>query len=142
MVDARIARVRGFMTSRPDTIPADMPLEAARQRMFDLDVHHLPVVRDGRLVGVLSASDILLAESIRSRGGLRGVITVSEVMHAEPFTCVDDAHLHAVAREMAHRRQDCAVVLDDAHPTRINVVFTTTDALRALSVLAPQERVT
>ena len=136
----RIARVRGFMTSHPHTISADLPLETARQRMFELDVHHLPVVRDGRLLGVVSASDILIAEGVRSRGGLHGVTTVAEVMKANPFTCVADAHLHAVAREMASRRQDCAVVLDAAHPTQIYGLFTTTDALRALSLLAPQEQ--
>lgn len=66
--------------------------------------------------------------------------TVAEVMKANPFTCVPDAHLHSVAREMARRRQDCTVVLDPEHPAQIYGLFTTTDALRALSRLAPQEQ--
>lgn len=140
MTDARIARVHGFMTAHPETVDAEAPLEDARRRMSELDVHHLPVVRAGRLVGVLDASDILLADGLRSRGGLRGVLTVADVMKADPFTCVGEAHLHAVAKEMANRRQDCAVVLDAAHPPRIAGLFTTTDALRALSLLAPQEK--
>jgi acetoin utilization protein AcuB len=139
MSDDRIARVRGFMTKCPHTIDAAMRLGQARERMFQLDVRHLPVVRNERLVGILSDRDVSLAESIRAKGGASGESTVEDAMTPHPFTCGADAHLHAVAKEMADRKYGCAVVLDVDHPTRVIGVFTTTDALCALSVLAPQE---
>ena len=55
------------------------------------------------------------------------------------FTCGPNAHLHAVAAEMALDEHGSAVVVDPEHPLKILGVFTTTDALRALSQFAPQE---
>lgn len=128
------------MTPHPRTIEAALPLATAREAMLDLDAHHLPVVREGRLVGILSMDDLKIVQALWDRAGLRREITVEDVMKPTPLTCVGDAHLHEVAREMADKRHSCAVVMDPEHPTRIAGVFTTTDALRALSLLAPQER--
>jgi CBS domain-containing protein len=139
MTDVRIARIRGFMTRCPHTIDHDVRLQHARERMQQLDCRHLPVVRDGRLVGVLSERDIDVAESLRAGGADTGDPRVVDAMSPHPFTCGADAHLHAVAKEMAAGKYGCAIVLDAAHPTRMIGVFTTTDALLALSLLAPQE---
>lgn len=139
MTEDRIARIRGFMTTCPHTIDADLPLHRARARLDQLECRHLPVVRDGRLVGILSDRDVTVAETMRAKGGMFGDVLVEDAMTPHPFTCGADAHLHAVAKEMAERKYGCAIVLDAAHPTRVVGVFTTTDALLALSLLAPQE---
>jgi acetoin utilization protein AcuB len=139
MTEHRIARVRGFMTTCPHTIDHDVRVGTARMRMFQLDCRHLPVVRDGRIVGVLSDRDLQAAETLLAAGSLAHEPLVSDAMTPHPFTCSANAHLHAVASEMAERRYGCAIVMDDAHPLQVVGVFTTTDALRALSVLAPRE---
>lgn len=127
------------MTKCPHTIDADVRLSRARQRMRELDCRHLPVLRNGRLVGLLSDRDIHAAENLLARKRISGDPLVQDAMTPHPFTCNADAHLHAVAKEMAERKYGCAIVLDDAHPLKIVGVFTNTDALLALSVLAPQE---
>jgi len=127
------------MTTCPHTIDAALRLGQARERMFQLDVRHLPVVRDDRLVGILSDRDIAVAEAVRAKGGGMDELLVEDAMTPHPFTCSADAHLHAVAKEMAACKYGCAIVLDTAHPTHVIGVFTTTDALCALAVLAPQE---
>ena len=139
MTDTRIARVRGFMTGCPYAIEADVRLARARQRMLELDCRHLPVLRNGRLVGILSDRDIKAADKLVARGSITGDPLVRDAMTPHPFTCSANAHLHAVASEMAERKCGCAIVLDDAHPWKVVGVFTTTDALLALSLLAPQE---
>jgi CBS domain-containing protein len=62
------ARVRQWMTLDPVTIAPDMTIEDAAQVMFDNNFRHLPVVKDGRPVGIVSLR--LLArwafESVRS----------------------------------------------------------------------------
>ena len=136
-----IAKVREFMTACPITIEADATLEQARSRMIEAHARHLPVVRDGRLVGLLSDRDIERTESLLvDRPHHRGEApVVRDAMTEVVFTCGPDAHLHAVAAEMAERKIGSAVIVDREIPLRILGVFTTVDALAALSVFAPQE---
>jgi CBS domain-containing protein len=48
------ARVRQWMTTDPVTIDPDTPIEDAAKIMFDRNFRHLPVVRDGRPLGIVS----------------------------------------------------------------------------------------
>lgn len=51
--------VREFMTKNPETLPPDAPINYAINRMDVGGYRHVPVVRDGTLVGVVSARDVL-----------------------------------------------------------------------------------
>jgi CBS domain-containing protein len=53
-VRAAEARVRQWMTPNPVTIEPDMLIEDAAQVMFDNNFRHLPVVKDGRPLGIVS----------------------------------------------------------------------------------------
>jgi CBS domain-containing protein len=135
-----IARVREFMTTCPETIEADARLSEARARMAELKIRHLPVVRDGKLVGIVTDRDVNLTESLLLDEPPRAnPVGVAEAMTEVVFTCGPNAHLHAVASEMARDKHGSAVVVDPEHPLKILGVFTTSDALRALSQFAPQE---
>lgn len=127
-----IPKVRDFMTPAPQVIAADLTLSEARDRMFQLNARHLPVVQNDALVGILSQRDIALVESV---GGDRDVLTVEQAMSPQPFSCGPDAHLHAVAAEMAEHKYGAAVVVEAEHPSKVVGLFTTTDALRALAKL-------
>ena len=48
------ARVRHWMTPDPVTIEPDLSIEDAAQVMFDNNFRHLPVVKDGRPLGIVS----------------------------------------------------------------------------------------
>ena len=48
------ARVRQWMTSNPVTIEPDISVEDAARIMFDNNFRHLPVVKDGRALGIVS----------------------------------------------------------------------------------------
>ena len=48
------ARVRQWMTPDPVTIEPDVSIEDAAQVMFDNNFRHLPVVKDGRPLGIVS----------------------------------------------------------------------------------------
>lgn len=63
----------GVMTPNPDTVgPDDTALEALR-RMSEHGYRHLPVVKDGRLIGIVSIRDLYaavnsqLAEDLQQR---------------------------------------------------------------------------
>ncbi|MHA1154051.1 MAG: DUF294 nucleotidyltransferase-like domain-containing protein [Alphaproteobacteria bacterium] len=51
--------VHQVMTRNLKTLPADMPVHSALLYMLEERIHHLPVTRDGKLVGLVSATDIL-----------------------------------------------------------------------------------
>jgi CBS domain-containing protein len=48
------ARVRQWMTPDPVTIEPSLSVEDAAQIMFDNNFRHLPVVKDGRPLGIVS----------------------------------------------------------------------------------------
>jgi CBS domain-containing protein len=48
------ARVRQWMTPNPVTIDPDITIEEAARIMFDNNFRHLPVVKDGRALGIVS----------------------------------------------------------------------------------------
>jgi acetoin utilization protein AcuB len=130
--------VRQYMGALPESIEEELTLSDAKDRMFALGVHHLPVLRDGKLVGILSHRDIAIAEALAAVSSAS--IPVSQVMTAMPFTCGPNAHVEAVAREMADHYYGSAVVVEPEHPTQVLGVFTTTDALRALADLVDRLR--
>jgi acetoin utilization protein AcuB len=51
-------RVTDVMTADPVTIPPDIPLEEAARIMADNKIGGLPVMEDGKLVGIITETDI------------------------------------------------------------------------------------
>ncbi|MRG93713.1 CBS domain-containing protein [Polyangium spumosum] len=116
------------MTRSPHSIGFDQTLVQAHKLMREHDIRHLPVLRGGRLVGILSERDLAFVEALRDVDSAK--VTVEEAMTPLPYTIAPDASLGAVAREMAEHRYGSAVVMREGH---VVGVFTTTDALRALA---------
>jgi acetoin utilization protein AcuB len=65
----RETRVTAAMTENPLTITPVTPLEAAARLMLDTKLDSLPVVEEGKLVGIITTSDILKA-FLETPGGL------------------------------------------------------------------------
>jgi CBS domain-containing protein len=57
--DANTTQLGAVMTPNPKTIPADSPFTHALQMMYEGGFRTLPVVEDGRPVGLVSARDAL-----------------------------------------------------------------------------------
>lgn len=51
--------VEDICTKNPLTIPDDMPLDEIATIMAEKKVHTLPVLRDGKLVGVVGKADVI-----------------------------------------------------------------------------------
>ena len=123
--------IGGWMTEQVFTIGDDQSLLAARQRMHEHNIRHLPVLHGGHLVGVLSQRDIAMVESLP--GVELEAVAVEEAMAEEPWTVESGASLSDVATVMAERRLGTAIVVAGPDSDRVLGVFTTTDALRALA---------
>ena len=57
--DAKATKLADVMTAHPQTIGPDKPVGHALLMMYEGGFRHVPVVRDGRPVGMISARDAL-----------------------------------------------------------------------------------
>jgi acetoin utilization protein AcuB len=128
---ATIAPIERFMSSVLVVIAPEQPLLEALRLMRLHSIRHLPVVKGGALVGILSQRDIHLLETLGDVDPARAL--VEEAMVRDVYTVEPDAPIDRVATQMADRRVGTAVV---AHGSKLLGLFTTTDALRALAVYA------
>ena len=53
------ARARAWMTPDPVTVPPTMDAEEAAELMLEHNFRHLPVVEDGRILGIVSIRDVM-----------------------------------------------------------------------------------
>jgi CBS domain-containing protein len=75
-LDPNKVPVADVATESPVSVAPDEPLDTALQRMAEAQVRRLPVVEDGRLVGILAQADVSRAARPESTG--RMVEEISE----------------------------------------------------------------
>jgi acetoin utilization protein AcuB len=116
------------MTSAVHCIGSDQPLSVAHEMMRTHAIRHLPVLKAGKLVGILSLRDLHLVETLP--GADPEKITVDEAMTEDLYAVGPTTDLREVAVEMANRKLGSAVIVEKG---KLRGLFTTTDALRALA---------
>lgn len=87
-------RVGDLMTHEVTTINPDASLEELARVLTEKDVSSLPVTADGRLVGVVSESDVI---------GKSGE-TVADIMTTTPLTVTQEMSLKEVADILTSRK--------------------------------------
>jgi acetoin utilization protein AcuB len=123
--------IERYMTPAPAAAPRETTVAEARRLLQEHGFHHLPIIADEHLVGIVSDRDLLLVEALLGEVGAD--LEVGRVMREVPFTCGPAAHLDAVAAEMLKRRCGSAIIVEPDHPTHVLGIFTVTDALRAIA---------
>lgn len=125
-----------YMTISPKSIAHNQTLGQASDYMRKLHIRHLPVVKAGKLIGVLSDRDLGLALYFQDQRALD--MTVGEALTEPPFFASVDHSLRQVASEMAAHNYAYALIMDNG---RLAGIFTYIDALKALAqVLRNEER--
>jgi CBS domain-containing protein len=72
-LDPKLTLLAEVMTRDPDTIGPNEPVDEAVRRMDEFGYRHLPVVEDGRVLGIVSVRDLSIEDLA--------------AMHAELETC-------------------------------------------------------
>ncbi len=119
--------VGDVMTRGPWVVDDDAPLRQARSRMVEHEVHHLPVVRRGALVGVLSDRDVKRALDPDLGLPPKEELFVRDVCVFDAYTVPPSEPLEEVLRMMATRHIGSALVTDEGH---VLGIFTASDACR------------
>ncbi|MCM3877476.1 MAG: CBS and ACT domain-containing protein [Thermoanaerobaculia bacterium] len=121
--------VRDIMKSPAVAIGGDTTLQDAYAAMREKGIRHLPVLDEGRLVGVITDRDLRLATSALSPSPFPPGSLVSAVMSREPVTADAADAVEDAARIMRERKIGCLPILDDG---RLIGIITGLDLLDAL----------
>ncbi len=115
--------VKNCMTQKPITA---IPEEGVKNT-FDLlqkyGIRQIPVVKDGRLVGIVTDRDLRIAL-------LRPTLKVGEVMSSNPVTIIEDAPVEEAARIICNRKFNALPVVSKTG--ELVGIITVTDILDSL----------
>jgi acetoin utilization protein AcuB len=117
-------RVGKIMIRDPVTVPPEATVLEAIKIMQELNIRHLPVVREGQFAGWLSARDlygVMLAAMLEE-------ITVGEIMNPDPISVTAETGLEEAAHLMRRHKIGGMPVL---HGRKLVGVLTTIDLLSA-----------
>jgi len=131
------ARVRDIMQTGVVTVSAGDTLSTVEDIMTLGGVRHMPVVRGGVLVGVVSERDLLRA-SLSNLTGFRQeerraflqVVEITRVMSTPPIVISPEAEIRQAARLLAEHAIGCLPVIDEG---KLVGIVTETDVLRYIA---------
>lgn len=122
------------------TVPPELSLEAAHRMMHHRAIRHLPVVAAGRLVGMVSDRDVLLAIGRNKEGAyVYPKVTVGEVMSLSPISAGPSVSVGELAALMVDEKLDALPIVSDGD-VLVGMV-TSSDVLRMVTAWFPKETV-
>lgn len=125
-----IPTIMKYMSTSPHSIGTDQTVATAMDFMKEHHIRHLPILKGGRLEGVVSDRDLKMYTSLT--GADPESDTVGQVLDRDVYVVSPAAALDEVAATMAEKKLGSAVVMDNH---KVVGIFTVVDALKALSEL-------
>lgn len=101
-------KVSQYMTRPVLSIPPTTPFRQAFDLMHSRGFHHLPIVEDDRVVGVVARTDLLLAAA--NFGSAE--VPVSEIASNTPVCVTESAQLNYAIRVLLKHRIGCLPILN------------------------------
>ena len=133
--------VADIMTTEVVTIREEENLELIEGAMEDLRFRHLPVVDEGRLVGIVTHRDLLRASASVFEPGqdmktanIRAQFFVADLMTRNPITVRPDTPIGEAAKLMNDHKIGCLPVTDDQH--NLVGIVTSADMVKLVVLLA------
>ena len=134
MKDIAINRI---MTTNPRTVETGDPLSLAKEIFESGEIHHLPVVENGSLVGIVSSSDLLKFYLLDGDQSLLSSATVGQVMESEPVVLDSGASLSDAATALSIGGYH-AIPIVEGNRELVGIV-TTVDLVTHLLQLIPRD---
>lgn len=123
-----VSRVGQIMHRSVITAPTETTAAEAFQMMSRHLVHHLPVLEDNRLIGLVSDRDLFETEN-------REETLVDDIMALKLLTAKEDSSIWQVAQIMLHHKVNCVLVVDDHQ--HLQGLVTSLDILALMTHQAP-----
>jgi len=121
----RIPSIKTVMTPFPYSIEPEASADQAQELMADHGIHHLPVMKDGTLIGMVSGGDIDLMRNINATKSKANNLTVSDAMVEDTYTVDLSERLDSVLHRMAEHHLRSVVV---TRKGKLVGIFTQVDA--------------
>ena len=120
------------MTRRVVIVPPEVSLRAAWLIMERERFRHLPVVKAGAIVGMLSDRDVLARATLQgaTKVEVPADVTVGEAMSPAPYVCRPDTDVRDIVRLMTEKKIDACPVINGAD--RLVGLVTSTDLMLLL----------
>ncbi len=129
--------VKDWMTRDVLTITPDTTLPEAHRLMIQNQIRRLPVMENGRLVGIITRGDVRGAEpsgattlSIWELNYLISNLKVGQIMTTDPLTISQDATIGEAARLMMDNKISGLPVVDD--DGKVAGIITESDIFRLI----------
>jgi CBS domain-containing protein len=132
--------ITDIMTRDVQTVHTGQRLSDVRRLIVDLPIHQVPVVDDGRLVGMISTNDMVrvtfeaFGRDDRSLDMiLDSTYTVDEIMNRELITIEHTATIRDAARVLSTGSFHCLPIVSEGQ--HLEGLITSTDLIRYLAEL-------
>ena len=132
--------VREIMMGSPVTLKPDDTLDLANDVISLGRIRHIPIVDDGRLVGVITERDLIGAAAGRifglkqkNKSALLKSVSIKAVMKKRVVTAAPDTPIKDIAHLMADKKIGCVPVVGAG---MLVGLVTTTDVLRYVESVA------
>ncbi|MFT4564762.1 MAG: acetoin utilization protein AcuB [Gammaproteobacteria bacterium] len=132
----KIPKIISVMTPFPFDIGRREPIGNARRMMMERKIHHLPVVENHELKGLISDRDIKLLLGPEFDYPDPKELTVEDAMVDDPYVVDSETSVITVLDELAMRHIGAALVTKQG---RLVGIFSTSDACREFSSWLKQE---
>jgi CBS domain-containing protein len=128
--------VTRIMTEAVVAIEVDRPVSEVLDCFMQYPIHHLPVVRHGRIVGMLSSADAMKLEFFMPRAAadtarfLDQRVTIERLMRSPVISATPETSITEAAERMVEAGVHALPVVD--REERVLGLVTTTDVIRSL----------
>jgi len=129
----KIFYARDLMSTHVKTITSSETINDALQMLGEFQFHHIPIIEDKKLHGIISDRLILksLANAHQMNTPLKNIM-IKKVLTAKPESSIPD-----IARAMLAEKISCLPIIDDE--IRLKGIITTSDILNFLTLSFPFE---
>ena len=125
-----IPTIQKYMTTAPHSIGAEQTLAHAHEVLREHKIRHLPVLKGGVLVGMITQRDLALVETLKDVDPKS--VLVEDAMSTTVYSVEPTAQLDEVVSEMAEKKYGSAIVVQNH---KVVGIFTTVDVCTALAEL-------
>lgn len=120
--------IQEFTTPYPVTAREDSSIEELLDIVKNIKVRHIPIMSDGKVIGIVSERDLRIASALSTRE--KFLVRAEDLMTPNPITFKGDTSIEDVITEMAEKKIGSVLVANEKGD--LKGIFTVTDALDVL----------